>query len=372
MSRNDKERGRVIEEDMVDTPVGRRRGAPTISDVARRAGVSPMTVSRVINSEGNVRASTRDAVDAAIAALNYAPNSAARSLAGAGQKRIGLLYSNPSAGYLSEFLVGGLDQASRGGVQLVVEKCDIGDHEAEVTRRLIDGGIDGVILPPPLCDSGAVIDLLQAAGVPTVMVATGRPQPGIFAVTIDDHQAAFDMTQHLLALGHRRIGFITGNPNQTASGKRRDGYLAALAAARIDAEDALIRQGLFTYRSGLDAAEQLLDLWDIPTAIFASNDDMAAAAVAVAHRRGLDVPGDLTVCGFDDTTLATAIWPELTTIHQPIADMSRAAVALLDSAIRQQRRARQDEASHQVLDFTLVRRQSDAPPRQCRRGADLT
>jgi LacI family transcriptional regulator len=232
-----------------------------------------------------------------------------------------------------------------------------------VARHLIDGGIDGVILPPPLCDSGPVIDLLAEAGVPTVVVATGRPRPDVFAVTIDDHDAARTMTQHVIGLGHRRIGFIAGNPNQTASARRLDGYRAALAEAGLDSEDALIREGLFTYRSGLDAAEQLLDLAEAPTAIFASNDDMAAATVAVAHRRGLDVPGDLTVCGFDDTTLATAIWPELTTINQPIAAMSRAAV-LLVAASRRQRRAEPEETSHQLLDFTLVRRQSDAPPRQ--------
>ena len=349
---------------MTHSPSRCQRAAPTISDVAQRAGVSPMTVSRVINAENNVRPSTRDVVNAAIIALNYAPNSAARSLAGAGQHRIGLLYSNPSAGYLSEFLVGGLDQASRSDVQLIVEKCDIGDHEVEVTRHLIDGGIDGIILPPPLCDSRAVLDLLATAGVPAVVVATGRPQPGAFAVTIDDFRAALEMTQHIVTLGHQRIGFVEGNPNQTASARRLQGYLAALGAAGIDRDDALVRQGLFTYRSGLDAAERLLDLADAPTAIFASNDDMAAATVAVAHRRGLDVPGDLTVCGFDDTTLATAIWPELTTIHQPIADMSRAAVEVLAAAIRRQRRAERDEATHRLLDFTLIRRQSDAPPRR--------
>jgi LacI family transcriptional regulator len=131
----------------------------------------------------------------------------------------------------------------------------------------------------------------------------------------------------------------------------------------VPLDEALITHGLYTYRSGLDAAEQLLDLDDPPTAIFASNDDMAAATVAVAHRRRLDVPGDLTVCGFDDTTLSTAIWPELTTIHQPIADMSRAAVELLVSTIRTARNTERSEP-HRTLDYTLIRRQSDAAPRR--------
>jgi LacI family transcriptional regulator len=323
-----------------------------------------MTVSRVINGEANVRDSTRESVNAAIAALDYTPNAAARSLAGAEEVRIGLLYSNPSAAYLSEFLVGGLEQASRSHVQLIVEKCDIGDQEVQAAQHLVRIGIDGVILPPPLCDSASVMKLLSDAGVPVVVVATGRPAEAVSAVSIDDYRAAFTMTAHLAALGHQRIAFIVGNPNQTASERRLAGYRDALAEAGLAANDALIGQGLFTYRSGLDAAEILLNLADPPSAIFASNDDMAAATVAVAHRRGLDVPGDLTVCGFDDTALATTIWPELTTIHQPIADMSRAALELLVQEIKARRARTAFKPRHTLLDFTFVRRQSDAAPRR--------
>lgn len=213
------------------TATGRRSGAPTISDVATLAGVSPMTVSRVINGEAKVRDATRETVNAAIATLHYAPNRAARSLAGGGQMRIGLLYSNPSSAYLSEFLVGSLEQASRSDVQLVVEKCDIGDHEIEVAEHMIRSGVDGVILPPPLCDSRGVLDVLIAAGVPTVVVATGSPPADTAAVTIDDFEAARAMTRHLIGLGHARVGFIIGNPNQTASQQRHQGYLAAIADA---------------------------------------------------------------------------------------------------------------------------------------------
>ena len=347
----------------VRSPRRRNGSAPTISDVAKRAGVSPMTVSRVINGESNVRPVTRDAVNEAISALNYAPNPAARSLAGAGPTRIGLLYSNPSAGFLSEFLLGSLDQAARSDIQIVVEKCELGEHEIAVTRHLIDGGIDGIVLPPPLCEAEAVLQLLAEAGIPTVSVASGRPAADMLAVRIDDRAAALTMVQHIMALGHRRIGFIAGNPNLSASARRQAGYAAALRGAGIAVDPALIGEGLYTYRSGLDAAERLLDLTDSPTAIFASNDDMAAATVAVAHRRGLDVPGDLTVCGFDDTTLSTAIWPELTTIHQPIADMARSAVEMLVSAIRQPRGA-DAPVPHRLLDYTLIRRQSDAVPRR--------
>ena len=345
------------------TTSSRQSGAPTIADVAELAGVSAMTVSRVINAERNVRAETRDAVNVAIDSLNYAPNRAARNLAGGGDIRFGLLYSNPSAAYLSEFLLGGLDQASRLHIQLVVEKCEIGDHEIAVVERLVSGGIDGIILPPPLCDSRAILDFLIERAVPTVVVATGSPPREVAAVSIDDCEAARVMTRHLLSLGHMRIGFIAGNPNLTTSAERRNGYRLALEEAGVAFDAGLVADGLFTYRSGLDAADELLSLADAPSAIFASNDDMAAATVAVAHRRGLDVPGDLSVCGFDDTAIATTIWPELTTIHQPIADMSRAAVELLVGILRA-KRIGEDEIRHLTLGYTLVRRQSDAAPRR--------
>jgi LacI family transcriptional regulator len=341
-----------------------QRGAPTISDVARAAGVSTMTVSRVINGAGNVKAKTLEAVDAAIAKLNYAPNPAARSLAGARQIRIGLLYSNPSAAYLSEFLVGGLEQASLSHVQLVVEKCVAGSDEVRVARSLIADGIDGVILPPPICDSLPVIEVLTASKTPCVVVASGRPSEHVSSVSIDDFAAARAMTAHLLALGHARIGFIIGNPDQTASARRLEGYKAALNDAGLKVDNALITQGLFTYRSGLDAAERLLKLSDQPSAIFASNDDMAAATVAVAHSHGLAVPSDLTVCGFDDTALATTIWPELTTVRQPIGEMSRAALELLVRKIKALRNGVPELNGRLQLAFTLVRRQSDAAPRR--------
>jgi len=342
-------------------PARRQRSSLTIHDVARFAGVSPMTVSRVINGEKNVRDSTRDAVNAAIRELNYAPNPAARSLAGADLVRIGLLYSNPSSAYLSEFLVGSLDQCSRGNIQLIVEKCDEESAETAATR-LVAAGVDGIILPPPLCDFAGVTRALAEANIPAVAVATGRPPADVSAVRIDDFAAAQAMTRHLIGLGHRRIGFIVGHPNQTASRQRLEGHLAALAGAGLPAPDELVVQGYFTYRSGFEAAEKLLALNPPPTAIFASNDDMAAASVSVAHRRGLDVPRDLTVVGFDDSALATSVWPELTTIRQPIADMSRQAVTLLADEIRSRRAGEKAQHPHALQDFTLIRRQSDGPP----------
>ncbi|MFM6832568.1 MAG: LacI family DNA-binding transcriptional regulator, partial [Novosphingobium sp.] len=266
----------------------------TVADVARHAGVSAMTVSRVTNGDPGVASATREKVDAAIAALGYVPNAAARSLAGARQTRIALLHANPSAAYLSEFLMGCLAQATLGDAMVVVEQHDPPETPQALMGRLRKHRIDAVLLPPPLCDDAAVIAALQREGLAVARIATGAPDMAGHSVTIDDRAAANAMTAHLLALGHVRVGFIAGNPNQTASGLRSRGYADALAEAGLESDRSLIAQGDFTYRSGLLAAERLLSPPDRPTAIFASNDDMAAATVAAAHRLGLEVPRDLS------------------------------------------------------------------------------
>ena len=338
----------------------RRGGVITIHDVAKHAGVSTMTVSRVINGETNVREETRQRVSASVKALRYSPNQAARSLASADSINIGILYANPSANYLSEFLLGSLEQSSLSGCQLVIEKCEGAETEAEAIRRLVKGGIDGVVLPAPLCDSEESLKAVREAGLPAVLVASGKPAPDMSAISINNFEAARAMTRHLLELGHRRIGFINGHPNQTATGQRFHGYVEAMTEAGLSVDADQVAQGYFTYRSGLEAAEKLLDSGR-PTAIFASNDDMAAATMAVAHRRGLDVPSDLAVTGFDDTPLAATVWPALTTIHQPIAEMAREAVRLLVEQIRSRRGGSEPQVMHKMLKFTLVKRESSAP-----------
>jgi LacI family transcriptional regulator len=351
-------------------PVLRSRAAPTISDVANLAGVAPMTVSRVINGKSYVRLETRKVVQAAVAKLKYSPNLAARTLAGARQVRIGMLYSSLSAAFLSELLVGSLEQASLSHVQLVIEKCDGNQQEIELVKELLATEVDGIILPPPLCESKRVHAAIVKSGALTVAIASATPRAGISSVCIDDRAAAIAMTRHILSLGHTRIGFITGDPDQSASALRLSGYKTALADATIPIERSLVRQGLFTYRSGLKAAEQLLRMEKPPTAIFASNDDMAAATVAVAHRHHLEVPDDLTVCGFDDTELSRSIWPELTTIRQPIADMSRAAIMLLLKKIKARREGGDERTESALVDFTLVQRDSDGPPKRKRTSSE--
>lgn len=330
----------------------------TIIDVAKQAGVSPMTVSRVINGDPGVRDETREIVNATIRTLNYTPNLSARSLVTSRELRIGVIYANPSAAFMSGFLAGVFEEASARAAQLILLKGKNGGvpTHAEI-EQLIGSGISGVILTPPLGESAEVRQILRAAGLPMAVVA-GRVSDAI-SVGIDDYRAAQDMTRHLIALGHRRLGFIVGNPDQSASRARLDGFSAAAAEAGIET---CIAQGDFSFTSGLVAGEQLLGDALPPTAIFASNDDMAAAVISVAHRRHMDVPGDLSVAGLDDSISATTLWPPLTTIRQPVQELAGEALRLLIEAMRPAK-AKAAPCVSRTLEHTLVVRESAAPPR---------
>jgi LacI family transcriptional regulator len=341
------------------------RGGPTIRDVARRAGVATTTVSRVINGAKYVRKNVRSTVLKAMKDLEYSPNTAARSLASTDGARIGLLYNNPSATYFSEFLFGALDESGRHGFQLAMEKCESGNPAAarDAIHKLMKGGLAGMILPAPVCESSALIKELTHAGISVVAVATGRYHGQTTSVHIDEFKAAYEMTSYLLSKGHRRIGFVKGHPDHTSSHQRERGFLEAMKDAEQSCDPAFIAQGYFTYRSGLDAAEKLLTLPKRPTAIFASNDDMAAAVMSVAHRKGLNVPRDLSIVGFDDTQMAAALWPALTTIHQPIAVIARKALDLIMREIQGRRAGTHIKPLDHVVPHTFIERESVAPPK---------
>jgi len=342
---------------------GREGRRATIKDVAAKAGVSFMTVSRAINGRGGIRPETKAAVMAAIDALGYKPNVAARSLVTSGELRIGVIYSNPSAAFMSEFLTGTFEEASSVGAHLVILRAPRGENPTSKSLKdFIASGLSGVLLTPPLGDSVALLRMLAKASLPTATVAAYATDSSI-RVRINDRQAAYEMSRHLLELGHRRIGFIVGNPDQGASAERLAGFYAAVR--EFDDVDASIAQGDFSFASGLTAAEQLLDRKPPPTAIFASNDDMAAAVVSVAHRRHLDVPQQLTVVGFDDTMIAVTMWPPLTTVHQPVRDLGAEALRLLSDQVSGSTGGSPASGDH-LLDYKIIHRQSEAPPATAR------
>ena len=338
---------------------GRPKRRATIKDVAAKVGVSPMTVSRAINGLEGMRPETRAAILAAVEELGYKPNAAARSLVTSAELRIGVIYSTLSAAFMSEFLTGAFEEAASRGAWLVILRAPRGkEPSSKDLNTFIASGLSGVILTPPLGDSTALLKFLAEAHLPTATVGAYAPGSTI-RVRIDDRQAAYDMAHHLLNLGHRRIGFIVGNPDQAASAERMAGFFAAVR--EFQDVETHIAQGDFSFASGLNAAEQLLDRDPAPTAIFASNDDMAAAAVSVAHRRHMDVPRQLTVVGFDDTIPAVTLWPPLTTVHQPVRKLAADALALLAAHVSKSPE-KEGQPRERLLPYTIVHRSSAAGP----------
>lgn len=339
-----------------------RRATVTIHDVARHAKVSAMTVSRVINGQANVREPLRQRVLESIEELDYTPNIAARSTrVGLGATRIGILFSNPSESYLSKTMVGSLEQSRKLGCQLIPEYCAGMASQKKAVNRLVDAGVEGVILPPPLCDSEPTVRMLTGLGIPVVALATAEPLEEVSAVYIDDFRSSVSITRHLIKLGHRKIAFVKGDPAHTPTRRRLDGFLKAMDEAGLPVPEHRIAPGRFTYKSGLAAAEKLLRGDDMPTAILASNDDMAAAIISVAQGRGIRVPEELSIGGFDDTPIASIIWPELTTVHQPITAMGAAAVSVIHQMVTEQRSGRAPRAVHQRMKYKLVKRDSTGP-----------
>lgn len=330
----------------------------TISDVARAADVSIKTVSRVLNRERYVGAATRGRVEAVIAALNFRPSTAARALAGGRSHQIGLVCDNPSAWYIHQMQLGVRDRCTQAGVRMIAQPYDrtaggIGD---EIEELVATTQVDGLILTPPVADDLAVLDRLRALGVSVVRVSPGSEPALAPSVFIDNAGAAAGVVRHLLALGHRRIAHVGGDPAFAASAQRRDGYLAALAEAGIAPDTALIRAGDFSHVAGGAAARALLALPVPPTAIFAANDEMAAGVLSVAHELGVAVPARLSVAGFGDDAVASVVWPPLTTTRQPTRDLGwQAADLLLGDAGAPHR------GQHRELASAMVVRASTGP-----------
>jgi LacI family transcriptional regulator len=331
----------------------------TIDDVAALAGVSIKTVSRVLNDEPSVRPDTRGRVEDAMAALNYQPSLPARSLAGRRSNLIGLVYENPSANYVFDVQSGAMARCREGKLRLFIQSCNgLGDQLiGEVLAMIEQTHVDGLVVTPPLSANRALIALLERQGLPFVRIGPDEADFDSPAVVIDDFAAAAAMTDYLLDLGHERIGFISGHPEHSSSHMRKAGYRRAFEMRGGEAPEDLIEQGYNTAESGREAALLLLRRADRPTAIFASNDDMAAGVILAAHELGLDVPAALSVAGYDDTQLARIVWPTLTTIHQPTYNMAHAATGLLIGLIRGN-----DVPRITRLDFTMQKRGSTAPP----------
>lgn len=325
----------------------------TLRAVAEAAGVSAMTVSNVVNGSGRVGQATRERVLMTIEALGYVPNLAARRLVGARPTRLGLICPDHDSVFINATIAAVAMEAAEQGLQLMIRRLPTKapqDVEA-VVEQLARAGADALLLIPPFAE--ALIGCERRSSLAAAAIATAGPLPEMATVRIDNAAAARALTLRLIEKGHTRIGVIAGPRDHSDSMARLQGHRAALRAYGLAALPELEVEGAFSFDSGRLAAERLLDLDARPTAIVAANDDMAAGALWAAHERGIPLPDGLAVAGFDDTLLATRVWPALTTVRQPVAAMARQAIELIAQAL-----AGAQPLRDVVLDFELIERAS--------------
>ena len=332
----------------------------TIRDIASAAGVSVATVSRVINGRPDVAPETRDQVMRHVRAHNFTTNRSARALSVGRAGYVGFTMPYVRADYFAAILAGAVEAAFEQELRLVL-CATLHEHDREVSllETLRDGATDGAIILLPE-ETGAELEALRSSGYPFVVADPRVPLgDGIPAVSAAHRAGAKAATDHLLTLGHRRIAHITGTRGWAATEERIEGYHGALAAAGVLPSSELLAEGDYEINGGHAAAERLLDLPERPTAIFASNDNMAVGVLRAARQRGLSVPQDLSVVGFDDTELAQSVTPALTTVRQPLAELGRTAVSLL---VRQIDRQRVEALRVELATRLVVRDSTTGPP----------
>lgn len=336
----------------------------TIDDVAHHAGVSIKTVSRVLNREPNVRQTTRDKVLATARSLGYAPNISARRLAARRSFIVALIYHDDDINhYTPDIQHGVIDTCRARGYHLLLHPCQgsVGDAAHEIQELARQSLLDGFIVTPPLADARQLIGQMVRQGVPFVRVSQlyrGELSP---SVSVGDRAGAYRMVEYLAGLKHRDIAVIVGSENQGASVDRLRGYREAMRDFGLRENPDWIRQGDFTFESGVRCMEELLSLRRRPTAVFASNDDMAAGALLVAHRRGCDVPREISIVGFDDISMARCLWPPLTTVRQPIKKAAAIATGMLLDSLQTRDLT---PVNHEIPGELVIRESAATPARK--------
>jgi LacI family transcriptional regulator len=342
--------------------VEQRAAKPTINDVARLANVSKKTVSRVINHSPLLNSDTRLRVETVIRELGYVPNPQARALALRHNFLIGLIHDNPNAQMVLGVQQGILEALQGTDFELIVRPVDRRSPAMldDIRDLLERQRLYGVVLLPPISENDELAQLCEDLGVRYTRMGSAELDDPDHMVASNDREAVREATAHLIGQGHRLIGLIQGPEGFRSAAERRLGFEDALANADIRLPRSLIAEGNYTFEAGIAAANRLLDLSPRPTAIFASNDEMAAGVVHAARQRGISVPEDLSVIGFDDTAIAAHIWPPLTTVRWPIISMARsAAMKLVGDVIAPD----SPEENSSMFLSTLVHRASVAPPR---------
>jgi LacI family transcriptional regulator len=333
----------------------------TIDDVARAAGVARVTVSRVLNNGPNVRPETRSRVEMAVEALGYTVNLQARALASGAGRQIMLIHVHdpelePNSYYHAGLELGALRACSSLGLDLVTRSVKPSANQA---ARLLLSIVErerpaGIVLSPPLSDDLELLTEARRLGVRIVAISAGEEARALVpSVGIDERAAGRAIGEHLVSLGHKRLGFVKGPAEHRAAALRYVGFLDALRDAGV-AEEPWAGTGDFTFKSGVEAATRLLDEQPEVTALGCANDDMAAGAVLALHRARIEIPDQMSVVGFDDTPMSEIIWPPLTTVRQPIKQLAERAVHLLLQPERQE----DEQPIYEVIPHELVARES--------------
>jgi len=315
---------------------------PTIDDVAALSGVGRATVSRVLNGGPNVRDEVRARVLEAVEKLQYKVNMQARFLAGGRTQVLGLIYasdldSEPNSFYHSGLELGVLRACTEFGFQMVMHT--VNQHSLTRAARIIEfveqARCDGLILTPPFSDDVEMLRQLRDRNVAVVCISPGEAAQKLASgVGIDDEVAAYELTRHLVGLGHRRFGFLKGLQGHLSAEQRYSGFLRALAQAGIGEDAVIVVRGNFTFKSGIELTPGMIKNGQGITALVCANDDMAVGALFSIHKMGLNVPRDLSVVGFDDTPVSEIIWPPLTTVHQPLKAMGYRAVQIIIERVK--------------------------------------
>lgn len=306
--------------------------AATINDIARLAGVSKKTVSRIINHSPLVRKDTREKVEALMREVGYTPDPLARGLAFRRSFLIGMVYDNPTAQYIVDMQYGALDALRESGFELVVHPCDTRSpgYVDGVRRFVQQQKLHGVMLVPRASEDQNLADMLAEMNCRyTRIVPVGYDDQDGRMIVTHDRDGAAEAADYLLTLGHQDIALITGPLTYRSAIERTEGFVQALAMRGVEVPASRIIEASYTFESGVAAGEKLLSGKTRPTAIFCGNDEMAAGVYKVALRTGVNVPRDLSVVGFDDSPLASRLWPSLTSVRRHTRDTGRIAATTL-------------------------------------------
>ncbi|GAB56623.1 LacI family transcriptional regulator [Glaciecola punicea ACAM 611] len=332
----------------------------TINDVSRLAGVSKKTVSRIINNSPNVRAATREKVEKTIKILNYSPDPQARGLASQRSFLLGLVYDNPNASYVAEFQQGVLDHCRSQGYELVVHPCDNKSVNlaGELIRFISRLKLDGIVILPPLSANASLAELIEKSGCHCIRILPAASEAPAQVVQSNDLHGVRKIAQLLVKLGHTEIGFIHGPKDSLSAKERYVGFEKTLLDLGVTLPQQRIVWGEYTFDSGVACAEVLLTKQPRPTAIFASNDEMALGVILTAANMKIKIPDELSVIGYDDEPHASKIFPSLTTVNQNVREMGRLAAIKLVALCRGS--GEEDEPMEHSVMPTLIERQSTA------------